>query len=78
MITAIFAGVLGRWAHNKPAVPEATGVVEVVFALLVISALDAGRTQDIARGFAWLYLTAVLLGNDSPITGLATLENRRK
>jgi hypothetical protein len=50
--------------------------VEVVFALLVIAALDQGRTQGIARGFAWLFLVAVLLGNNSPVTGLARLEQR--
>ena len=77
MFLAIFSGVLGRWAHNKDAVPSATGVAEIVFALLVIAALDQGKTQDIARGFAWLFLVASLLGENSPITGLAKLENRR-
>jgi hypothetical protein len=76
MLLAIGTGILGRWAHNKNAVPSATGVVEVVFALLVIAALDQGRTQGIARGFAWLFLVAVLLGNNSPVTGLARLEQR--
>lgn len=76
MMLAIGTGILGRWANNKDAVPSATGVLEVVFALLVISALDQGKTQDIARGFAWLFLTAVLLGDNSPLTGLAKLEAR--
>jgi len=76
MILAISTGVLGRWANNKNAVPSATGVVEVVFALLVISALDQGRTQPVARGFAWLFLIAVLLGDNSPVTGLAKLQQR--
>ena len=76
MLLAIGTGVLGRWAHNKDAVPSATGAVEVVFALFVISALDSGRTADIAKGFAWLFLVAVLLGNNSPLTGLAALERR--
>jgi uncharacterized MAPEG superfamily protein len=77
MLLAIGSGVLGRWAHNKDAVPSATGVVEIVFALVVISALDQGRTADIAKGFAWLFLVAVLLGNNSPLTGLAKLEQRK-
>lgn len=77
MLFAIGTGILGRWAHNKDAVPSATGVVEIVFALIVISALDQGRTADIAKGFAWLFLVAVLLGNNSPLTGIAKLEQRK-
>ena len=30
-----------------------------------------GRTQDIAKGFAWLFLAAVLLGNNSPLQAIA-------
>lgn len=78
MFLAIGTGVLGRWAHNKDAVPSGAGVLEIVFALLVIAALDQGRTQDIARGFAWLFLTATLLGSNSPLTGLAKLQNTTK
>lgn len=77
MLFAIGTGILGRWAHNQDAVPSATGVVEIVFALIVISALDQGRTADIAKGFAWLFLVAVLLGNNSPLTGIAKLEQRK-
>lgn len=71
MLTAIGAGVLGRWANDEDAVPSAKGVIEVLFALVLISALDQGRTQSIARGFALLFLAAVLLSDDSPLTGLA-------
>lgn len=77
MFLAIASGILGRWAHNKPTVPSATGVAEVVFALMVIAALDQGRTADIARGFAWLFLTATLLGSNSPLTGIVNLQNER-
>lgn len=78
MLLAIATGILGRWAHNKPTVPNATGVTEIIFALLVIAALDQGRTADIARGFAWLFLVATLLGANSPLTGIANLQNERK
>jgi hypothetical protein len=73
MMVAMGAGVLGRWANNQNAVPSSTGVVEVVFALVVISALDQGKTAPIAKGFAWLFLLAVLLGKNSPLNGLARL-----
>ncbi len=77
MLLAIAGGVIGRWAGNEDAVPSAGGVVEVVFALIVISALDQGRTQPIARGFAYLFLAAVLLGKNSPINGLVKAVNAK-
>lgn len=75
MMVAIAAGVLGRWAHNENAIPSGVGVVEVIFMLLVLAALDQGATQDIAKGFAWLFLTAVLLNKNSIVTGVAGLAN---
>jgi hypothetical protein len=70
-IAGIGAGVLGRWAHNQPAVPSAGKTVSVVASLILISAIDHGQTQQVARGFAWLFLAAVLLSSDSILTGLA-------
>lgn len=71
MLAAIAVGILGRWAHNQKAVPSAQGVIQVIFALILISALDNGRTAPIARGFALLFLAAVLLSDNSVLTGLA-------
>lgn len=71
MLIAIASGVIGRWAHNQKAVPSAKGVLEIAFALVLISALDNGRTAPIARGFALLFLTAVMLSDNSPLTGIA-------
>lgn len=71
MLTAVVAAVIGRWAHNKKAADPKT-IVEAVFAVLVIAFLDQGKTEPIARGFAWLFLAAVMLGKDSPITVLTT------
>lgn len=71
MLVGIVAGIIGRWAHNEKAVPSAKQVIEVLFALILISALDTGRTAPIARGFALLFLAAVLLSNNSPLTGIA-------
>jgi hypothetical protein len=78
MFLAITAGLVGRWSHNKPTVPSAKGVVEIAFALVVIAALDQGETQQISRGFAWLFLAAVLLSSNSPLTGIAALETKKK
>lgn len=71
MAIAVVGSLVGRWAHNRPTVPSAAGLVKVAFAAIVIAALDQGATQDIARGFAWLFLTAVLLSKNSPLTGIA-------
>lgn len=71
MLVAIVAGIIGRWSHNQKAIPSAQGVIEVLFALVLISAMDTGRTAPIARGFSLLFLVAVLLSDNSPLTGLA-------
>lgn len=70
MMVAVVAAILGRWANNKP-VGTAKMVVEVVFAIIVIAFLDQGPSAPVARGFAWLFLTAVLLSNHSILTGLS-------
>jgi hypothetical protein len=68
---AMLLELVGRWSHGKKAVPSAGGLVEIIFALLLISFLDTGKTQPIARGFAYVFLAAVLLGDNSPIQGIA-------
>lgn len=77
MAIAVVGGLVGRWAHSQKTVPSAAGVVEIVFAAVVIAALDQGRTQGIARGFAWLFLAAVLLSDNSPLTGIANTVNAK-
>jgi hypothetical protein len=77
MIIAVLAAVVGRWAHDQPTASVKT-VVEAAFAILVIAMLDQGPTEAIAKGFAWLFLTAVLLSNNSPLTGLAKVVNAQK
>lgn len=69
MLAAICALVLGRWAHNKAAV-DGKSVVAGVFVVLAIAFLDQGKTSSIARGFAWLFFAAVILGSDSPLTAI--------
>lgn len=74
MMVAILSAVIGRWAHNQPTGSIKT-VVEAAFALIVITLLDQGKTEPIAKGFAWLFLAAVLLSNNSPLTGIAKVIN---
>lgn len=78
MAVAIVSGLVGRWAHNRPTVPSAGGVVQIVFAVVVIAALDQGATQQVARGFAWLFLAGILLSNNSPLTGIAKATEKKK
>lgn len=78
MAIAIVGGLVGRWSHNQKTVPSAGGLVQIVFAIVVIAALDSGATQEIARGFAWLFLAGVLLSNNSPLTGIAKSVNAKK
>lgn len=74
---AFLLAVVGRWSHNQSALPGAKGLVEIIFALLVISLLDQGRTQPVARGFAFVFLAAVLLSDNSPLTGLANIKDKQ-
>lgn len=69
MLTAIALAVIGRWANNQKFDPK--GIVEGLFALLVVAMMDTGRTEPVAKGLAWLVLVVVLLGKNSPITGIA-------
>lgn len=72
MLAAFVIGIVGNWAHGKQTV-TLKSLVQAVFALIVIAALDTGRTQDIAKGLASLFLVAVLLGNNSPLTAIAKI-----
>lgn len=67
---ALILLVAGRWANNKPALNIQT-VIGGAFVILVISALDGGQTEDIAKGLAWLILAAVALSDQSPLKAIA-------
>lgn len=64
--------MIGKWAHNKPAVTLKT-VAASVFLVLVIGFMDQGATEKIAKGLAWLILASAVLSNDSPVTPVANL-----
>jgi hypothetical protein len=67
--------IIGRWAHDKPALNVQT-VVGGAFAIIVIAMLDNESTGEIASGLAWLILAVVILNKDSPLTGIANAINR--
>lgn len=70
MLIAWGALVLGHWSHNQPTT-NARQVIEMVFAVVLIAILEGTAAEPVAKGFAWLFLAAVLLRNDSILTGLA-------
>ena len=54
MAVAVGMYILARWEKNEPAV-TLDGVLGGVFAIIVIALLDQGKTEGIAKGFAWLF-----------------------
>jgi hypothetical protein len=71
MMIAFGALILTHWANNKPAV-NAKLILEMAFAVIFIAFLEGiPDVAPIAQGFAWLFLAAVLLRNDSILTALA-------
>lgn len=63
--------IVGHWSHNQPTI-NTKQVIEMAFALILIAMLEGIEdTEPIAKGFAWLFLAAVLLRSDSVLTGLA-------
>jgi hypothetical protein len=54
MAVAVLLYVIARWTRNEPAVTLPT-VLSGAFVIFVIALLDQGRTEEIARGFAWLF-----------------------
>jgi hypothetical protein len=72
MLVAFGVGILGRWAHNQKI--TAATAVRAVFAILVIAALDTGKTEPVAKGLASLFLAAVLLGKNSPLNAIQKIK----
>ena len=55
MALAVILYIIARWTRNEPAV-TLPSVLSGLFAIFIIAVLDSGnRTQEIARGFAWLF-----------------------
>jgi hypothetical protein len=71
MALAILLYIIARWAHNKTAVTIG-GVVSGLFAIFVIALLDQGKTEQIAKGFAWLFFIVAAYNAIPPLTRAAT------
>lgn len=71
MAIAVLMYVIARWAHNKTAV-TITGVVSGLFVIVVIALLDHGKTESIAKGFAWLFFIVAAYNAIPPLTKAAT------
>jgi len=55
MALAVILYIIARWTRDEPAV-TLPSVLSGLFAIFIIALLDSGnRTQEIARGFAWLF-----------------------
>lgn len=76
MAVAILLYVIARWAHNKPAVTLG-GVVSGLIAIFIIALLDQGRTEQIAKGFAWLFFIVAAYNAIPPLTTLATTSAKK-
>ena len=70
MAVAVLLYVITRWSRNEPAV-TLPGVVGGAFAILVIALLDTGRTEEIARGFAWLFFIVAAYNAIPPLSKAA-------
>lgn len=76
MLVAVLLYMVHRWATNKTAV-DAKTVVEAAFAILVIALLDQGETEQVAKGFAWLFLVAAAY-TAIPVIGKAASSQPKK
>lgn len=54
MALAVLLYIIARWARNEPAV-TLQGVLAGLFVIFVVGLLDRGRTEEVARGIAWLF-----------------------
>ena len=71
MALAILLYVIARWSRNQPAVTLG-GVVSGLFAIFIIAMLDQGRTEQIAKGFAWLFFIVAAYNAIPPLASLTT------
>lgn len=68
MVVAVILYIVHRWATNKPAVTLPI-VLSGIFAIFIIALLDQGKTEPIAKGFAWLFLVVAAYNAIPAFTG---------
>lgn len=74
ILVALGAAVIGRWTTNGKFQPK--DILAGAFVLTVITLADNGKAAPVAKGFAWLFLAAVMLGKSSPLQGLSNAINK--
>ena len=75
MALAVLLYVIARWAHNKPAITLGS-VVGGLFVIFVIALLDQGRTEQVAKGFAWLFFIVAAYNAIPPLTSAAVTSGK--
>lgn len=70
MFLAVLLFLIHRWATNQPAVTLPI-VLSGLFVVFVIAMLDQGRTEPVARGFAWLFFIVAAYNAIPAVTGAA-------
>lgn len=70
MFLAVLLYIVHRWATNRPAVTLPI-VMSGIFVIFVIAMLDGGRTEPVARGFAWLFFIVAAYNAVPALTGAA-------
>lgn len=68
MFLAVLLYIVHRWATNQPAVTLPI-VLSGLFVIFVIALLDQGRTEPVARGFAWLFFIVAAYNAIPALTG---------
>lgn len=68
MFLAVLLYIIHRWATNQPAVTLPI-VLSGLFVIFVIALLDQGRTEPVARGFAWLFFIVAAYNAIPALTG---------
>jgi hypothetical protein len=72
MAIAVVLYVIKRWATPGETAVNTQAVVGGAFAILVIAMLDQGETEEIAQGFAWIFLFLAAYQAIGPIAKVAT------
>lgn len=69
MFLAVLLYIVHRWATNQPAVTLPI-LLSGVFVIFVIALADQGRTEKIAKGFAWLFFLVAAYNAIPAFTGV--------
>jgi hypothetical protein len=71
MALAILLYIIKRWSTPGETAVTLPGVISGLFAVFIIAILDHGRTEQIAKGFAWLFFIVAAYNAIPPLTKAA-------